>query len=205
MKEYPSIPSWSRAGGIPVYVFDKLDGSSTRAEVDRKGNITKLGKRYGLLDDQTPYLGEARSLIPEKYGDQMGRLVRDQRWEGATFYFEFTGPSSFAGWHANEPHMVTLFDVAPHKKGFLEPREFLKLCGHMDHAKLLHQGNFTSDIADAVTNSTLEGMTLEGIVAKGSFDRKTGMPLMFKWKSLAWLRKLKDRCAGDEKLFNSLV
>ena len=199
MKSYPSIPSWTRTSIGPVYVFDKLDGSCVRAEVDRKGRITKFGKREGLLDDQTPHLMQAATLIPEKYGEGLARLVRDQQWERATFYFEFWGPSSFAGWHADEPHTVTLFDVAPHKRGFLEPREFLKLCGHLDHAKLLHVGNFTHEVAEAVTNSTLEGMTLEGVVAKGSLDRKTGMPLMFKWKSLAWLKRLRDRCTTEEE------
>jgi hypothetical protein len=191
--------------GLPVYVFDKLDGSNVRVEVDRKGRLTKFGKREGLLDDQTPFLREAETLIPQKYGDDLGRIVRDERWERATFYFEFWGPGSFAGWHADEPHTVTLFDVAPHKKGFLEPREFLKVCGHLDHAKLLHQGNFTKDIADAISEGTLPEMTFEGVVAKGQWDRKRGMPLMFKWKNLAWFDKLRNRCNGDEKLFESLA
>lgn len=200
MKSYPHLPGWSGVGGLPVYVFDKLDGSNVRVEVDRKGNLTKYGKRDGLLDDLTPFLKEAETLIPDKYGDAIARIVRDQRWERATFYFEFHGPSSFAGWHAAEQHTVTLFDVAPHKKGFLEPREFLRLCGHLDHARLLHQGNFTKDIADSVSNGTLEGMTFEGVVCKGAWDRKLGMPLMFKWKSWAWLNRLRGVCK-DEKEF----
>lgn len=205
MKSYPHLPGWTGVGGIPVYVFDKLDGSNVRVEVDRKGNLTKFGKREGLLDDATPHLREAEKLIPEKYGEAFGRLVRDQRWERATFYMEFYGPSSFAGWHTAEQHTVTLFDVAPHKKGFLEPREFLRLCGHLDHAKLLHQGNFTKDIADSISNGTLDGMTFEGVVAKGAWDRKAGMPLMFKWKNVAWFERLRHRCGGDEALFNKLA
>lgn len=205
MKDYPSIPSWARVGGTPVYVFTKYDGSNVRCEVDRKGNITKFGKRNGLLDDQTPHLIKAATLIPEKYGDDICRLVRDQRWERATFYFEFWGRNSFAGYHADEEHTVTLFDVAPHKKGFLEPKEFLKLCGRMDHARLLHQGNFTHEVAEAVSNGTLEGMAPlegmvpEGIVAKGALDRKTGMPLMFKWKAIPWLELLRKRCKTEEE------
>lgn len=211
MKSYPSIPSWSRVGGTPVYVFGKLDGSNVRCEVTRKGKIEKFGKRDGLLDEQTPHLIQAATLIPEKYGEQLCRLVRDQRWELATFFFEFWGPSSSFGWHADEEHTVTLFDVAPHKKGFLEPRDFIKLCGHMDHARLLHVGNFTHDIAEAVSNGTLEGMAPlsgmvpEGVVCKGAFDRKTGMPLAFKWKTWAWLQKLKDRCGDNLALYNKLA
>lgn len=205
MKSYPHLPGWSGVAGIPVYVFDKIDGSNVRVEVDRKGRLTKFGKREGLLDDLTPHLREAETLIPEKYGEDLGRIVRDQRWERATFYFEFWGPTSFAGWHVAEQHTVTLFDVAPHKKGFLEPRDFLKVCGHLDHATLLHHGNFTKDIAEAVSHGTLSGMTFEGVVAKGQWDRKKGMPLMFKWKNLAWFDKLRNRCGADEKLFESLA
>jgi hypothetical protein len=173
--------------------------------VDRKGRLTKFGKREGLLDDATPHLREAETLIPEKYGEAFGKIVRDQRWERATFYMEFHGPGSFAGWHIAEPHTVTLFDVAPYKRGFLEPRDFLKLCGHLDHAKLLHVGNFTHDIANQVSTGTLEGMTFEGVVCKGAWDRKAGMPLMWKWKNVAWFEKLRHRCGGDEKLFASLA
>lgn len=180
MKPYPSIPRWSQASGTSVYVFDKLDGSNVRAEFNRKGSITKFGKREGLLDDQTPFLREAESLIADKYGEQLGKIVRDNRWERTTCYFEFYGPNSFAGTHYDEEHTVTLFDVATFKNGFLEPREFLKLFGHMDYAKLLHHGNFTHELAEAISERTLDGMTFEGVIAKGSLDRKIGRPLMFK-------------------------
>lgn len=43
----------------------------------------------------------------------------------------------------------------------------------------------------------------EGIVAKGSYA-SPGMPLMFKWKSRAWLEKLKKHCGDNEALFNEL-
>lgn len=197
MKSYPHLPGWTGVGGIPVYVFDKIDGSSVRAEVDRKGRITKFGKREGLLDDATPFLREAETLIPEKYGDVLGRIVRDQRWERATFFFEFWGPGSFAGTHVAERHTVTLFDVSPSGRGLLEPREFLRVCGDIDHASLLHQGNFTRDVADQVSAGTLPGMTFEGVVAKGAWDRRREMPLMFKWKSLAWLQRLRGICADE--------
>lgn len=207
---YPHLPSWSRVGGIPCYVFDKLDGSNVAAVVNRKGDYLKFFKREGLLDDTVPHLNEARTLIPEKYGDAPGRMVKDYRHDTMVFYFEFHGPKSFAGWHAAEPHTVTLFDIAVSRKSgtaILEPNEYLRACRkyEFDHAALLHQGNFTSDVAEAVSNGTLEGMTLEGVVAKGSWDEKQGRPMMFKWKNLAWLKLLKAHCGDDEKLFEKLA
>lgn len=199
MSPYPSIPSWARVSGLTCYVFDKLDGSHIRAEVNRKGAVVKYGKRDTLLDDQTPFLREAERLIHEKYGDVLARAVRDQRWEGATFYFEFLGPQSFAGWHAAEPHSVTLIDVEPRGRGFLAPRDFVRTFKNIDTARLLHVGNFTKDLADAVSSGTLEGMSFEGVVAKGL---KTH-PGMFKWKNLAWLERLRSTCK-DEAEFERL-
>lgn len=201
MKTYPSIPRWNGKKSDYVYVFDKLDGSNVRCEIDRKGKIRKFGRREGLLDDSNPFLKEVPDLIQEKYADALIPIVQKKGWEFATFYFEFWGPSSFAGSHAEEPHTVTLFDVAPHKHGFLEPHAFLDIFGHLDIAKLLLHEPFTRDIAEQVTNSTLEGMTFEGVLCKGYLDRKKGMVRMFKWKSKAWLDRLHDLCQ-DEKEFN---
>lgn len=200
MTPYPSIPSWTRAPGLSCYVFDKIDGSHIRAEVNRKGLITKYGKRDSLLDDQTPFLREAEKLIPEKYGTTLAKVVRDNRWEKATFFFEFCGPTSFAGWHVAEPHDVTLIDAEVHGRGFLEPREFVKVFKGVETARLLHVGNFTKEIADAVSEGRLEGMTFEGVVCKGL----PTFPGKFKWKNVAWLEKLRPRCK-DEAEFNRLA
>jgi hypothetical protein len=195
---YPSIPSWTRAPGLSCYVFDKIDGSHVRCEANRKGQITKFGKRNTLLDDQTPFLRESEKFIPEKYGETIAKIVRDQRWEKAVFFFEFWGAGSFAGSHIAEPHDVTLIDVEVHRRGFLEPREFVKTFKHIDTAQLLHVGNFTKDIADAVSEGRLEGMTFEGVVCKGLPERGS-FPGKFKWKSLAWLQKLRGICKDEEE------
>ena len=207
MKPYPTIPGGVRRGA-PVHIFDKLDGSNVRVEWTRKREFHKFGKRSGLLDgswDMTPHLCEAPGLITAKYEEDLSNACRANRWDKATFFFEFSGPSSFAGWHVDEPHDVVLIDASVHRKGFLEPKDYVRLFGHLDMAKLLHVGNFTQDIADQVAAGTFQGMTFEGVVAKGAWDKKMGCPLMFKWKNLAWFAKLRDRCNGDEALFESLM
>lgn len=206
MKEYMSIPKYQGESLGSLYCFDKLDGSSVRAEVNRKGQITKFGKRHGLLDSQTPFLIEAATLIPKIYGDQIGKLVVDSRWESATFFFEFYGASSFAGTHVAEPHTVTLFDIDVYKKGLMEAKDFLRLCenAYIEHARLLHTGPL-SLIAKEVEEGTLPGMTFEGVVAKGPKDRKTGLPFMCKLKSKVWIARLRDKCEGNDALFQKLV
>jgi hypothetical protein len=203
MKTYPSIERKPRYGAGYSYVFDKLDGSNIRAEWARKGGFTKFGRRNGLLDDSNPVLKEAIGLFQSKYAEDLSRIFRDQRWMKAIAFLEFWGPGSFAGNHADEPHNLTLFDVAADKKGILEPREFIKVFDSVDHAALLYQGNFNHEIEEQVRTSALEGMTFEGVVVKSTYA-SPGLPLMFKVKSQVWLDRLKGLCKGDEAMFERL-
>jgi hypothetical protein len=195
MKEYPSIQ-----GEIvrqPVYAFDKLDGSNVRAEWSKKRGFYKFGKRHGLVDETDPLLGEAKGLIQERYSDALDKIFAKNRWQNAVCFFEFFGPNSFAGLHAEEPHEVVLFDVGAEKKGILDPRDFLKMFSdQVKTAALLYHGNPNSILEDAVRSGQLEGMTFEGVVCKGKFV-SPGRPLMFKIKSKAWIEKVKARYAGQ--------
>lgn len=187
MKQYPSIPAWPGGSVGPVYVFDKLDGSNIRVEVTRKDGIVKYGSRNVLLSDETPYLKDARVLIPAFYGEFMLKAVKDQRWELATFFFEFYGANSSFGYHVDEPHAVTLIDIIPKFTESLAPRDYLKITENVRRAELLFHGNFGPELAEKVSASDLPGMTFEGIVAKGGPAKMS----MFKWKTRAWLDKLR--------------
>ena len=203
MKTYPSIDRKPHYGSGYTYVFDKLDGSNIRAEWARKTGFTKFGRRNGLLDDTNPVLKEAIGIFQAKYADDLARIFKDQRWMKAIAFLEFHGPNSFAGNHPDEPHDLTLFDVAADKKGILEPREFIRTFDSVPHAALLHQGPFNHIIEEQVKTSTLPGMTFEGVVVKSTYV-SPGLPLMFKIKSQAWLDKLRGHCHGDEQMFERL-
>lgn len=202
MKEYPTIPKFGCNDS--VYVFDKLDGSNIRAEWHPKRGFVKFGKRHGLLDDSNLYLKEAPDLFMAKYGDELARRFKDQRYELATAFMEFYGPGSFAGNHENETHDVMLFDIHVHKKGIIAPREFLRVTDGLQTPTILYHGVVGKEITEAIYNSDMPGMTFEGGVAKGPFSQKCGGPVMFKLKSRAWLEKLRTHCKGDEKLFEML-
>lgn len=196
MKSYPTIPGGA-VHGTPVHIFPKYDGSNVRAEWSRKRGWYKFGRRHGLLDDTNPILAaEAEPLMLETYGDALARVFRKERWEKAVAFFEFFGPNSFAGSHEDEPHEVMLLDVSVHRKGILEPRTFLKVFDGLKLPPVLHYGNFTVPMREQVERGDFEGQTFEGIIGKGN-NKTPGRPLMFKWKSQAWLDRLKGICSND--------
>jgi hypothetical protein len=203
MELYPSIPA--TITNTPIYAFDKLDGSNIRAEWSRKNGFTKFGTRKRLLDAHEKPLGEAVELFMNKYSEDLGNIFRKARYERATAFVEFTGENSFAGYHEDEKHTVTLFDIHVYKRGLLSAPDFLSLVeGKVDTAAVLYHGNPTQDFIDSVRNSELPGMTFEGVVCKGGLDNRR-RPINFKVKSLAWKNKLKDRFGYDEKLLQKLM
>lgn len=125
--------------------------------------------------------------------------------ERGVFFFEFFGPSSFAGFHDTEPHDVVLFDVNIYKKGLLEPKVFIDLFEKLHIPDVLHYGNPTDEFIKSVKDGTLPGMTFEGVVCKAKNKKKPGLPFMFKIKNAAWIERLKIKCGKDEAMFYELL
>lgn len=205
MKSYPSIIKDLRQD-IYIYAFDKLDGSNMRAEWNNKKGFYKFGTRHTMIDEKTKPFNQAIKIIRDKFENDLAVVCKENNWRDALFFFEFYGEESFAGQHNFEKEMTaTLIDANPYKEGILNPAEFIKFFGHLDIPGILYEGHINSDFVDQVKQSTLSGMTLEGVVCKGANDKLTKMPIMFKIKSKAWLDKLREYCKGDETLYNKLV
>jgi len=205
VKTYPSI-AYATESHLPIVAFDKLDGSNIRAEWTSKKGWHKFGTRNRLVDATDPVFGQAPGLIQAKYGDSLSQRLRDAGFDRAMCFFEMWGPSSFAGMHdLKEQLTVTLFDIAPFAQGILEPARFLKVCGDLDHARVLYEGEVTPEFIESVRAGTLPGMTFEGVVCKAKNDKKTKMPVMFKQKSRAWLDKLDAYCGDNKQLRNALI
>lgn len=204
MKQYPKMTADIRRD-LPVYAFDKLDGSNIRAEWSRKNGFYKFGSRKVLIDSTHP-LSEAEKLVRTKYEDDLSKIFRDQRYDRVICFFEFFGERSFAGRHMDdEEHDVVLFDVNPYKKGILPPADFLKLVGDLHIPAVLHHGNVNQDFEESVRDGTLEGMTFEGVVCKAKNPKRTPMPVFFKVKSRAWYERLREYCAGNDELYRKLA
>ncbi len=171
MKDYPSIPSaiGQQFREIPrAQIFDKLDGSSMRAEWNRKQGWYKHGKRSGLTDDSNPHLVAAPAVFMAAMSETLAKIAVDSRWDAVVVFYEFWGCKSIAGLHfSGDPKFVTLFDAAPYKKGILGPTEFRKLFeGKVPTAKYLGTVNWTRGYVDLVRKGVIDGITHEGVVAK---------------------------------------
>jgi hypothetical protein len=206
MKQYPSI-SRDPIKGSPYHVFDKLDGSNIRAEWHPKKGFWKFGSRTQLVDVQSGPLGALSIPLIQAQGEAIGAVLKGLRAQEATCFFEFFGPSSFAGVHAwEEPGFkAVLFDVTIFKKGFMSPQEFLKAFGdEVETPALLHKGNVTEDLIKMVREGNLEGMSFEGVVCKGAPLKNGYPPHMFKVKSQAWIDKVKSLYT-DPKILEELL
>lgn len=201
MKTYPSIGR-DNVKGQPFYVFDKLDGSNVRAEWNPKRGFWKFGSRSQLIDETGP-IGALAIPLMKAQEDRIGSILRGLRVQEATCFFEFYGPSSFAGVHQwKETNFQTvLFDVSLFKRGMMPPSEFVKVFGHkISIPSLVHYGNVTDGLAQQVWDGTLAGVTFEGVVCKGSPLKNGYPPHMFKLKSKAWIDKVKSLYKDPKEL-----
>lgn len=204
MKAYPSIQR-EYMKDTPIYAFDKLDGSNIRVEWSAKRGFYKFGTKTQLIDKTSPRFGEAVDLFINKYERDLVKIFEKQRWQNVVCFCELYGENSFAGSHkADEPRDIILFDVSIND-AILDPRDFLNCFEEVHIPKLLYRGKANEDFIKSVHFSELEGMTFEGVVCKGPWNKKRNMPWMFKVKSNAWIEKLKGYCNGNMDLMARLL
>lgn len=202
MKEYPSFDGHI-VSGKPYYAFSKLDGSNVRCEWHPKKGFWKFGSRTQLLDEKSSELGAKAVPLMKAQEEEFTRVFKKAKIQEATLFFEFFGPSSFAGVHnfQEEGLRTVLIDCCVYKKGFLLPQEFIKLfSGEVEHAEHLYTGNVSEEFVKSVKESTLEGMAFEGVICKGAPLKNGYQPHMFKVKSNAWIERVKALYTDPKKL-----
>lgn len=206
MKGYPSIfKDYDKS--LSYYVFQKFDGSQIRSEWSKKNGFYKFGTRNVLLEesDSNNIFSKACPMIRENYSKDISDIFKELKIERAVLFFEYFGPQSFAGNHVEGDAMeVILFDIDVYKQGIMMPNEFVKNFGHLKVPKVLHHGKVGGKIIEEIKNSTLPGITFEGVVCKANNPKKTKMPIMFKVKTDAWLNKLHNFCGEDLELYRKL-
>jgi len=205
MKQYPTIP-YQIVKGLPVYIYDKLDGSNIRAEWSRKRGFYKFGSRRRLLSDGSFVIKEAEDLILAKREELEGYVLDQFRCDRCIFYFEFWGPNSFTGLHKeNEPHEVSLLDIEIYKRGFIDQKAYRRLQEKLaiSTPRFLTHERMTGELAEQVRAGKLG--SFEGVVCKSMMTDKYKKPIRFKVKSRQWIQKVKEVHAGNSQILSELL
>jgi hypothetical protein len=211
MKEYWSIGGPASGQHKPCYTFVKYDGSNIRCEWSRKRGWYKFGTRKTMIDHTHHIYGSAVTLFLHKYGDDLEKVFKSEKdFRGVQSFIVFSewfGKQSFAGMHMpDDERDIVLFDVNPHKKGILGPKEFVDLFGHLDVAEVICQGNFGPALVESVRKETIEIESKysikpevpEGVVCKGEKGHKLWMA---KIKTERYKEALKERFDQDWERF----
>lgn len=204
MKTYPSLGYWKDVKfGQHCIGFDKLDGSNIRFEWSRKRGWYKFGSRTQLINERHPVLGASIPIFFDKYAEGLERALVDNRkiLNGANkvmVFCEFLGPQSFAGWHEpSDDKDVTLFDVHVFRRGFVQPRDFIKFFGHLGIPEVLYDGVYDSELVQDVRDGKY-GEKTEGLVVKGNTRRNNVW--MIKLKTDWWLNEVKSKGNIEEEI-----
>jgi len=182
MKTYWSIDGPSKAPRQHCHAFVKYDGSNIRAEWSKKRGWYKFGTRKCMINDSDPIFGRAVPLFKEKYGEDLAKVFTTEKIffgvKSVVVFAEFFGSKSFAGMHfpdSDQQWDIVLFDVNPHKKGMMGPKDFVDYFGHLKVAEVAYTGNLNEELIEDVRKSRLDceskfdikTMTPEGVVCKG--------------------------------------
>lgn len=215
MKHYPSIQHSAKAPHQACYAFVKYDGSNLRFEWSKKKGWHKFGTRNLLFDESSYVFGPAVPLFLQKYADDLSKVFQKEKSfrsiDRFIVFAEWFGAKSFAGAHEpDDPKDIVLFDVNPHKKGIIGPKQFLDIFGHLPVAECIWNGNLGEELISNVRASNFEFIDFvskydiksevpEGIICKGGDSHNLWM---CKIKTQNYLEQLKKRYVQDwEKLW----
>lgn len=203
MKSYPSIAASTGQTfrEIPnAYVFDKLDGSNMRFEWSRKRGWHKYGTRTRMLDESDPVFGAVIPKFHSLLGPEIDKIAKQARWEGLVVFAEWYGPASVAGCHVdNKPEemCLELIDANVHKKGFMDPGEYLKVFAGLPQAAFLGRTNWTRGFVKEVWEGKIEGVSFEGVVGKSGSGNDHDR-VMAKAKTSKWISVIRSRYSAEE-------
>jgi len=205
MIAYPSINYYGDYWGLPIYAFDKLDGSNLRFEFNRKRGFYKFGTRNTLIDENHEVFGEGVRVFLEKYSDGLEQVFKSKDYRNIQSFVcfgEFYGPNSQFGQHIPEDIKdVVLFDVMPHKSDFIKPKEFINNFGHLGIPRIVYQGNLNMELVNDIKTNKYN--LTEGIIGKGVVgSKKSEYVYQCKIKTDDWFDRLRtlggDKAVEDE-------
>lgn len=220
MKHYDSIENIKYDKsllGEEVWAFNKLDGQNFCVKYSpRTKEFPCFGSRKCIVGEGNEMFGGAIKYFKDHGFDKILREIVDQNrgkkgvFNGVdeiTFFFEWYGPKSFAGFHTpGDDLRLAIIDVFLKKKGYLEPKIYWNLFkdSGIEVPDLIYRGKLTNDfIRDIQENdwtkedSKYPGVK-EGVVVKRSTLSKGQRLLKTKIKTSWWLSKLHKKYTLEE-------
>lgn len=198
MKTYPSIPKKLKGKKTDrrVHVFDKLDGSNLRFEWCHKRGWHRWGSRRQVIDESHAILGNAMQLFEASFADRVEKRAIAEGWQGLVAFAEFHGPNSLAGQHLESDRKeLSLFDVAPARRGLLGPERFLDLFGDLAIAPYLGEFVWDDNFVAKIRRNELTGVSFEGAIGKAGCGHNL---VMAKAKTQIWVDRILEK-HGEEK------
>lgn len=197
MQQYPTILGSTKAPlGEQCIAFYKYDGSNLRWEWNPKKGWFKFGTRQELFDASNPIYGEAIPIFMDTMAKDIVERVKkmERNCERITVFTEFFGPTSFAGKHTpGEQKELRLIDAFLFKRGFMNPRQFVKVFGDLPYtAEIVYEGNLNKQFIQDVRASRYP--VWEGVVCKGD-------DFMVKVKTTAYFKKLNEVFGANYRLY----
>lgn len=221
MHHYDSIPNIKEDKsllGQEVWAFNKLDGQNLCVKYNaRKKEFQGFGSRKCVVGEDDPMFGPAVRYFNANYAERFLPLIKRNSGKGdlfhgadeITFFFEWYGEHSFAGFHQPGDEMrLALIDVFIKKKGYIEPKTFYYMfCQDqqwLHTPELIYRGKLTMDFVLAIQGNdwTKEGCLFptvkEGVVVRRSTILKGQNMPKVKIKTIWWLDELHKKYTPEE-------
>lgn len=215
MREYDSIDRIQDDGtllGEMVWAYNKLDGQNFRVKYNpRSKTFGPYGSRTQLVDENSEQFGAAvRYFNAHGYGDILSAIVKENSGKKGlftgvdeiTFFFEWYGDNSFAGFHQEGDEMhLALIDVFLKKKGYIEPEPYERLFrdSGIELPELIYKGVLTQDFIGSVqgndwtSDACLYPTVKEGVVCRRSTLMKGQRMPKVKFKTRWWINRLYEK------------
>lgn len=222
MKHYDSIDNIkynTELVGEQIYAFNKLDGQNFCAKYSvKKKCFTNFGSRKYMVDETSEQFGDTvRYFKYHNYETILTNIVEQHRgkndvFSGAdeiTFFFEWYGEHSFAGFHSledkNDMHLA-LIDVFIKKKGYIEPKKYMNLFSDCDIElpQLVYTGTLNKDFIKSIQDNDWNEHNCkypyikEGVVIRRTTLLKGQRLPKVKVKTKWWLTELHKRYTEEE-------
>lgn len=221
MKHYDSINRIQDDGfllGQSVWAFNKLDGQNFAVKFNpKKSEFDTFGSRKRMVDENDEQFGNTvRYFKSSNIPQVLTNLVKKNKGKGGifagideiTFYFEWYGEHSFAGFHdPNDEMHLALIDVFIKKKGYIEPKPFYDIfCTNkeIETPELIYKGVLTKEFINSIwendwTKPDCEyPMVKEGVVCRSSSLLKGQRMPKVKFKTKWWINKLHEKFTDEQ-------